>query len=267
MGSKVRLKESDSSIVFIGTSSGKTSLKRFHSSLLVKSQSFNLLIDCGDGTARALLSLGISLDLIDGILFSHLHPDHSAGFASLIVQMKQLKRTKKLRIFCHENLAESLKIFLSHSFVFTGTASFELEFCEFEHDEKIFINKDFSFISRQNTHLNKYEKYIDVKQLGFACSSFLLMFGERKTYYSGDIGSDEDLNLFKVQKPGIIITEATHIKWESFLDFIETNQPEKLYLTHSSDELEISLKQNINNLPEILREKIALAFDGLCLKF
>ena len=110
--------------------------------------------------------------------------------------------------------------------------AFELEFCEFEHDEKIFINKDFSFISRQNTHLNKYEKYIDVKKLGFACSSFLLILGERKIYYSGDIGSDEDLNLFKDQKPEIIITEATHIKWESVLDFIETNQPEKLYLTH-----------------------------------
>ena len=123
MGSKVRLKESDSSIVFIGTSSGKTSLKRFHSSLLVKSQSFNLLIDCGDGTAKALLSLGISLDLIDGILFSHLHPDHSAGFASLIVQMKQLKREKKLRIFCHKNLAETLKMFLHYSFVFTERAS------------------------------------------------------------------------------------------------------------------------------------------------
>ncbi|MCK7516774.1 MAG: hypothetical protein MZV64_03140 [Ignavibacteriales bacterium] len=93
------------------------------------------------------------------------------------------------------------------------------------------------------------------------------MLGERKTYYSGDIGSDEDLNLFKDQKPGIIITEATHIKWESVLDFIETNQPEKLYLTHLSDELEFDLKQRIDSLPILLREKIVLAFDGLCLKF
>ena len=93
------MKNNDFSIVFIGTSSAKTSLKRFHSSLLVKSHSFNLLIDCGDGISRALLSQDISLDLIDGILFSHLHPDHSAGFASLIVQMKQLKRKKNLKIF------------------------------------------------------------------------------------------------------------------------------------------------------------------------
>ena len=100
------MKVNNFSIVFVGTSSGKTSLKRFHSSLLVKSHSFNLLIDCGDGTSKALLSQGISIDLIDGILFSHLHPDHSAGFPSLIVQMKQLKRVKKLKIFCHKNLGQ-----------------------------------------------------------------------------------------------------------------------------------------------------------------
>ena len=141
------MKANDFSIVFIGTSSGKTSLKRFHSSLLVKSPAFNLLIDCGDGTAKALLSQGISLDLIDGILFSHLHPDHSAGFASLIVQMKQLKRTKKLKMFCHKKLVETLRMFLHNSFVFTETASFELEFCEFEHEEEIFLNKDFKYLS------------------------------------------------------------------------------------------------------------------------
>ena len=131
------MKKNEFSIVFIGTSSGKTSLKRFHSSLLIKSPLFNLLIDCGDGTSKALLSQSISLDIIDGILFSHLHPDHSAGFPSLIVQMKQLKRTKTLKVFCHKNLTETLKMFLYQSFVFTERSSFELDYCEFEHDEKV----------------------------------------------------------------------------------------------------------------------------------
>ncbi len=257
------MKANDFSVVFIGTSSGKTSLKRFHSSLLIKSYSFNLLIDCGDGISKALLSQGISLDLLDGILFTHLHPDHSAGFPSLIVQMKQLKREKKLKIFCHKNLTEVLKSFLYQSFVFTERSSFELEYCEFEHGEKIVLSEDFKFISKQNSHLDEYGDYLNEKKTGFACSSFLLMLGERKVYYSGDIGSNQDLNLFKDQKPEIIITEATHIKWKSILDFIETNQPEKVYLTHLSDELEFELKQKVKLLPQIIKEKIILADDGL----
>ena len=260
------MKKNDFSIVFIGTSSGKTSLKRFHSSLLVKSHSFNLLIDCGDGTSKALLSQGISLELIDGILFSHLHPDHSGGFASLIVQMKQLKRTKKLKIFCHKNLTETLRMFLYQSFVFTERSSFEIEYCEFEHGEKIVLSEDFTFVSKQNSHLDEYVGYRNEKKTGFACSSFLLMLGGRKVYYSGDIGSNEDLTLFKDQKPEIVITETTHIKWENILDFIEANQPEKVYLTHLSNELRIELRNKIKTLPKILNKKIVLAFDGRCLK-
>ena len=260
------MKKNDFSIIFIGTSSAKTSLKRFHSSLLVKSHSFNLLIDCGDGISRALLSQGISLDLIDGILFSHLHPDHSAGFASIIVQMKQLKREKKLKIFCHKYVAETLRMFLYHSFVFTERSSFELEYCEFEHGEKIVLSDEFNFISKQNSHLDEYIDYLNKKKIGFASSSFLLTLGKRKMYYSGDIGSQEDLYLFEDQKPEIIITEGTHIKWESILDFIEAKKPEKVYLTHLSDDLEVELKHKIDSFLKILSNRIVLAFDGLCLK-
>lgn len=260
------MKKNDFSIIFIGTSSAKTSLKRFHSSLLVKSHSFNLLIDCGDGISRALLSQGISLDLIDGILFSHLHPDHSAGFASIIVQMKQLKREKKLKIFCHKNVAETLRMFLYHSFVFTERSSFELEYCEFEHSEKILLSKDFHFISKQNSHLDEYVNYLNDKQKGFASSSFLLALGEQKVYYSGDIGSNEDLYLFEDQNPEIIITEATHIKWESILDFIEAKKPEMVYITHLNDEIEKELKRKMKNLPKDLEKKIILASDSLSIR-
>jgi ribonuclease BN (tRNA processing enzyme) len=260
------LNKNDYSIIFVGTSSGQTSLKRFHSSLLVKSQSFNLLIDCGDGISKGFLSQNISLDSIDGILFSHLHPDHSAGFPSLIVQMKQLKRTKLLKIFCHKNLTETLRLLLYQTFVFTERSSFELEYYEFEHGEKIVLSKDFHFISKQNSHLDEYANYINEKKIDFACSSFLLTLGERNVYYSGDIGSNGDLHLFEDQKPEIMITEATHIKWKNILDFIEAKKPEKIYLTHLNNDLEVELKQKIDSLSKILSKKIMLAFDSLYLK-
>ena len=64
---------------FIGTGSGKTSLNRFHSSFFIKTSNYNLLIDAGDGESKALLSQGIDFNTIDGILFTHLHPDHYTG--------------------------------------------------------------------------------------------------------------------------------------------------------------------------------------------
>ena len=157
-------------------------------------------------------------------------------------------------------------MFLYQSFVFTERSSFELEYCEFEHGEKIVLSEDFKFISKQNSHLDEYVDYLNEKKTGFACSSFLLILGKRNVYYSGDIGSNKDLDLFRVEKPEIIITEATHIKWVDILDFIETNQPEKVYLTHLSDELELELKRKIDSLPKILNNKIVLADDGLIVR-
>ncbi|MEO8398834.1 MAG: MBL fold metallo-hydrolase, partial [Ignavibacteriaceae bacterium] len=74
-------------IKFIGTGSGKTSLKRFHSSFLILNESYNLLVDTGDGISKALLLQNINYNSIDGILISHLHPDHYTGLPLLLVQM------------------------------------------------------------------------------------------------------------------------------------------------------------------------------------
>jgi len=75
-------------IKFVGTGSGKTLLKRYHSSFLIKTEAYNLLVDAGDGISRALLNQKVTFDSINGILISHLHPDHYSGLPSLIIQMK-----------------------------------------------------------------------------------------------------------------------------------------------------------------------------------
>lgn len=260
------MKANKFSIVFVGTSSGKTSPKRFHSSLFIRAKKFNLLVDCGEGTSKALLHHKISLDLIDGILFSHLHPDHSAGLPSFIVQLKQQKRTKPLRIFCHKNLAASLRMFLRNSFVFTERATFSLEYFEFEHDEEIAVSKDFSFISRQNSHLDKYLKYLEVKNFGLASSSFLFELGANKVFYSGDIASVDDLYLFKDENPRIFITEVTHISLNQVVDYYKLFHPKKICLTHYSDGQKKELKKSIKELPISFRDKIILAEDGISVK-
>ncbi|MCB9257926.1 MAG: hypothetical protein H6612_01130 [Ignavibacteriales bacterium] len=56
-------------LIFIGTSSGRTSLTKFHSSLLFKINSKNILIDSGDGISKALLNQKISANKITDIIF------------------------------------------------------------------------------------------------------------------------------------------------------------------------------------------------------
>jgi ribonuclease BN (tRNA processing enzyme) len=46
-----------------------------------------ILLDCGPGSLERVLTSGLSLPHIKGVLFSHLHMDHVQGFPELLAQM------------------------------------------------------------------------------------------------------------------------------------------------------------------------------------
>ena len=250
-------------IKFIGTGSGKTSLQRFHSSFIILSESFNLLVDAGDGISKALLKSNISFDQIDGILFSHLHPDHYSGFAGLIVQMKLINRKKALRVFVHEKLSSVVKDFLYTSYLFSEKMDFEIKYEEFTHGEKKQVCEEINFLSRQNSHLGQYVKYDIDKKLNFICSCFLFGLKNRNIFYSGDIGSAKDLYLFEDQEIQTIICETTHLELPELYESLNKLKPDEIYLTHLDDDSESQIEEWKNSISEQIRNKFIVASDEL----
>ena len=252
---------SKSEIKFIGTGSGKSSLNRYFSSFIISGQNYNLLIDAGDGISRAFLSQKISFSFIDGILLTHLHPDHYSGLASLIVQMKLTDRKNALQIFVHKNLKQAVEDFLYHSYIFKERMGFEIVIKTFQHNKLFRINNSFNFVGRQNSHLNKYKEYADERNLNFPCGSFLFEIENKKIFYTGDIGSNDDLYLFKDFKPDIIISEITHIDFAEISKAYESLKPDKIYLTHISDEDEHFLINAVRS-----QKNIILVVDGFTIQ-
>ncbi len=240
-------------IIFIGTGSGKASLKRYFSSFIISHQNYNLLIDAGDGISRALLSQNIPYSDINGIILTHLHPDHFSGLASLIVQMKLTGRNNPLQLFVNENLERVIEDFLYHSYIFKQKMGFEIMIETFNHDEVFRIKNDLSFTGRQNSHLNKYKEYVDERELNFVSSSILFEINGKKIFYTGDIGDREDLFLFEENKLDLMISEITHINLNDLLEAYKILKPHKLYLTHISDDDEKLLSNmtgmNANIIP------------------
>lgn len=229
-------------ITFIGTGSGKASLKRFHSSFLI-SENYNLLVDCGDGNSKALLNAEIDYTKIDGIIFSHFHPDHYTGLPALIVQMKMAKRKNKLDIFVHQSLQNYLKSFLDNSYILEDRMKFNLNYVTFNFDEEITVDDKLNFIARKNSHLSvdiETEKYPGISN---ASSSFLFNDGLTRLHYTADIGTENDLHLFEDKKPEYIISEITHIELAKILSLKDELHLKKLILTHISDEDEERLKE------------------------
>ncbi len=222
-------------IKFIGTGSGKTSLERFHSSFVIFSNASNLLFDAGDSVSRALLSSGIKFNQIDTIVLSHYHADHFAGIGSLITQMKLIDREKELSIFTHKSLIEPLRYFLRTVYMFDEVMDFKLNIIGFDSNEKVETTDGIFFTARQNTHItNKHS--VNAPSVSFISHSFLFEVNGKNIFASSDIGSKEDLYLFKEYKLDAAILEITHIELEEVLEFYQSVNPEKVFLTHIDDE-------------------------------
>ena len=245
-------------IRFIGTGSGKVSRERFHSSLVISVKDYKLLVDAGDSVARALLYQNISVNSINGILISHLHPDHFSGFASLIVQMQMNDREEPLFVFVHQTLITKIKDFLALSYVFMERMKFPLQFIGFDMGSEISVSPVLSFIPKGNTHLDAYQKYNP--ELSYISGSFLFKSGNENVYYSGDLGGTDDLFLFDDHKINVFITEAAHVDLESILKVSEKLDPGKIILTHLEAEDIPVLKRNIKS---IKNHQILIAEDGL----
>jgi ribonuclease Z len=221
-----------------------------------------MLVDCGDGISRAVLNLNISFNSIDCILISHLHADHYTGLPSLLAQMKLAGRKKILSVFVNSSEKDFIEDFIFHSYLFKERMSFDLKIVAFDDEREIKVNENFNFTTRLNSHLDKYKKYDTENKLGFASLSFLFKDDENSLIYAGDIGTEKDLYLFN-QKVDLFITETTHIKVENLIDIFEKLNPGKLILTHIGDDFEESLEQYLESLPEHLKSRIILTFDGL----
>ena len=218
-------------IKFIGTGSGQTSLRRFHSSIMIQSGDFNLLIDTGDGISRALASSGVDFNSISALLYTHMHPDHSSGLPLFLVQLKMLSREKKLAIYCSEHHRKNLLSLLEATHILPDRLGFPLEFITFREGDLTDTGTGIKFMALANSHLDEMkQKYpSDESILSFG---YLFYLNDRKLFYSGDIGNVDDLYKTGTERIQYMITECTHASVDKILTAFSSSGAEYLYLTH-----------------------------------
>lgn len=249
-------------IHFIGTGSAKTSLNYYHTSILLSSHNYNLLVDTGDGVSRALLQSKIQFNSINAILLTHLHPDHYSGLAALLVQMKLSKRKNPLTIFVHSELKKPIKDFIYQSYLFYERMDFKIIYNTFIENDKIEIAPEFYFISRKNSHLDQYEQHDIEHKLSFYSGSFLFFCEGKNVFYTGDVGSEKDLLLFNDHPIDLLISEVTHIEFESLIGFNLNHKTTKIFLIHLDETMRENYIQKIENIREKTECRLSIANDG-----
>lgn len=85
-------------VTFLGTAGSAPTRRRSGLALLIEQDEAQLLVDCGEGTARQLLLLDRGPEAISGCLLTHLHADHYLGIPGLLGLCNDRERDKAFTI-------------------------------------------------------------------------------------------------------------------------------------------------------------------------
>lgn len=99
-------------LTLLGTSGGAPTATRNCSAAMLRTDTTDVLIDCGENTQRQLLKAGLGMGKVSHILITHLHGDHYFGLAPLLSSLSMQGRTSPLSITSPLHLRPRLEALL-----------------------------------------------------------------------------------------------------------------------------------------------------------
>lgn len=218
--------------------------KRLRSSVLISYNDKNYVIDCGPDFRQQMLREHI--DLVNGVLFTHEHADHTAGLDDL---RPYCYKIGEMPIFLNDRTLQSLEQRFQYIFSkenrYPGAPSVQTNIVE----NVPFLIDDLEVIPIQVQHGN-------LPILGYRIKGVA---------YLTDLKSIDKLEKEKLKNLDVLVVNAlriqehpTHFNLEEALDFVAEIKPKKAYFTHISHKLGFHKK-----VSKILPKNVFLAFDGL----
>lgn len=98
------------SVLFLGTAGSVPTPQRNLSATLVQRGSDRFLVDCGEGTQRQLIRIGIGINQISHVFITHLHADHYLGLPGLMKTWQLWGRTEPIAVYGPRGLMDFLDV-------------------------------------------------------------------------------------------------------------------------------------------------------------
>lgn len=103
-------------------------------SLMVRYNGMNVLIDCGEGTQVSIKQQGWSVKPIDVICFTHFHADHISGLPGLLLTLGNAERTEPITMIGPKRLEKIVNALR----MIAPELPFSINFIELEQEEESF---------------------------------------------------------------------------------------------------------------------------------
>ncbi|MFQ5559036.1 MAG: MBL fold metallo-hydrolase [Nitrospinota bacterium] len=183
-------------LVILGSGTCVPSLNRGGPSQLIEAGASKLLIDTGLGTLRSLLRLGITYNDISHLLFTHIHPDHTAELVPFLFACKysDTLRTRPLKIIGGAGFRDFFHSLESVYGKWIKPDSFDLEILELVEERISFEGLEIS--TKKTAHIKE--------SVGFRVES-----GGKSIAVSGDTGYCPGV-VALAQDSDLLVVECSH---------------------------------------------------------
>ena len=214
-------------ITILGTAPGKSLLGKSHTAFLLEDADKKFLLDCGEGTTQKILAKHLAGDELDGIIISHLHPDHVSGIFMLMQTLYLNKRKKELFIFLPESQGE-FKAFLNTIYIFNTRLSYNINIQLYEENSFLEIG----IYPFKNTHLSGYKDILEKSHLQnkLLSYSFIIKGKSKSLLLTSDIRSAEDIK-GHIDKCEVMILDGIHPSYQPIKKLLKESNIE-VYITH-----------------------------------
>ncbi len=150
-------------VCLLGTGGMMPLPNRWLTSLMLRCNGSNLLIDCGEGTQIAMKEKGWSPNPIDVMLFTHYHADHISGLPGMLLSMGNAERTAPV----HMVGPRGLKTVVDGLRVVAPELPFELVFHELSEAQESLVIGPYHIDSFRVSHnIICYGYRISIARLG-----------------------------------------------------------------------------------------------------
>ncbi len=218
--------------------------KRLRVSVLIECDDYIYVIDCGPDFRQQMLRANVSI--IDGILFTHEHADHTAGLDDI---RPFFFKQGDIPIYAHKRVMRALERRFDYIF------ETENKYPGAPSVKKISIeNKPFNLGDLTVIPINGFHNKLQV--FGFRFKDFA---------YLTDMKTVEEQEIAKLKGVKILVVNAlrkevheSHFNLKEALQFIKKVNPKRAYLTHIS-----SLLGFHDDVEKTLPKNVFLAYDNL----
>jgi len=249
-------------ITFLGTAGAIPTSNRSHTSLWVECDKTAILIDCSGDVIQKIKKYHLSEDLLDHVIITHGHIDHTYALPALLEALRLQGRTKPLHIYiCESAFKKQYQI---------------LELCNLLHRED-----GFSIIFHTVPLIENYHLISDIDMDCFTypvkhlIPNVAIRFTEgfKSLTYSSDTEPFDEFADFAMNSD-VLIHECLVAKWfsETLTGHSRTDQVGKiaqkakaktLYPVHFSPKVDENLQRFQEEIAQEYSGKIVVPYDGL----